>query len=134
MLARTRTEWNVTDRDVDPVFGCGCPLVLSVLRAIGARHAAAMHEAGLSARRPWTAEDWRQHFLEEDEKLVPRLRAVGVSSRTIGFLRMDHQIFLHELERYGRVVSVERLRRHAALEEDLVKRHHARLVRVRVAA
>lgn len=101
-------------------MACGCIGTIAFLRQLGCAHAARMHEARAAAHSAnWTADDWRAHIAEEDQRLFPLLACCF--PREVATLRAHHRTFVAELATFGRIVSTTLLEAHSALEDALVQ-------------
>jgi len=92
---------------------CGCAKTIALLRAVGARHAAMMHERG-AAGDPgaWSAADWQTHMAEEEALVFPLFRPEA-SIR----LTAEHVVFRRQLAAGGRVDLVL-MRAHSLAEDE----------------
>lgn len=99
---------------------CKCRRVIETLRKLGATHAATMHDlAARGVPHAWTKQDWLLHFAEEERLLFPRLAARGQLA-LVRTLAQEHAFFRGELQRYGRIVSQDRMDHHAEVEDNAV--------------
>lgn len=99
---------------------CKCRKVIETLKRLGARHAAYMHDlAARGVPHEWTREDWLLHFREEEVLLFPLLIARG-HGPLVRKLAGEHAFFRNELTQYGRIVSLDRMDKHAEIEDQAV--------------
>lgn len=109
---------------------CGCDVAVAVLAALGAKHAARMHE-GSAAREParWPVRDWGMHMLEEERYFIPVV--ARMDPRAAREMIDDHEVFRYELSRYGEIRDLARMRRHSRAEDRFAERMVAQgLVRI----
>lgn len=103
-------------------MACGCTGTIAFLRQLGCAHAARMHEARAAESgraATWSADDWRAHIAEENQRLFPLL--AYCFPREVAALRAQHRTFVAELATFGRIVSTTLLEAHSALEDALVQ-------------
>ena len=136
---RPRRDYASTGRA--PLFSpCPCAadaaLVAEVFAALDMPHAAAMHAAGPD--RGWSANDWRAHIAEEEDKLFPALLAAGAEQSDVDELLADHRFYLATLEgQIGPVVELPRgdlphsIDGHGALEDALIVTFGKRILPLR---
>lgn len=122
MLAKHVPSRNCIDcgkpRGAD-VGACTCEKTIRVLKKIGAKHAAMMHErnAGGYSILDWTPMDWYMH-MDEEERLLFRY----FPSEVVALLLAHHRIFRRELAMYGRIMSTDLMTQHSRIEDDTVAR------------
>jgi hypothetical protein len=86
---------------------CPCKLTAEFMMRNGAVTAASMH-VGADG-------DWRTHIAEEDKFFRPFI-VEHFPLLTLVYDE-DHRVFLFELDKFGKIVSQDRLKRHAAMED-----------------
>lgn len=91
---------------------CPCILTAEFMTRLGALQAARMH---IDKGAPWTTRDYFVHLDEEDQFFRPFL--VEVFPLLLAVYDDDHRQFRAELAAVGRIVSEERWKAHAALED-----------------
>lgn len=99
---------------------CGCDVAISVLKALGATHAARMH-VGKAAASPasWSERDWRMHMHEEERYFNPIVAQIDPFAAQE--MEDDHNAFREQFEKYGRIVDLERMWRHSASEDHFAR-------------
>lgn len=90
---------------------CSCSATLRWLCEHGAAHACAQRKEQ-RAEIHWSAEDWLEHFAEEERLFCPRLPA-PVARR----IEDDHRRFRAQLRATGQV-DLREMSAHAALEDQ----------------
>jgi hypothetical protein len=86
---------------------------VALLRAVGARHAAAMHERGAAADpSAWSPADWLAHMAEEEALVFPLFRP-AVAAR----LTAEHVVLRRQLAEAGRL-DPSLIRAHSLIEDD----------------
>lgn len=93
-------------------MSCPCLITVEFMTRIGAVSAAQAHLKKPSER---TEADERLHISEEDKWFRPFI--VEHFPLLAAVYDEDHRVFLRELDTHGRIVSVERMLRHAAMED-----------------
>jgi hypothetical protein len=89
---------------------CSCSATLRWLCEHGARHACAQRKEQ-RAELHWSAEDWLEHFDEEERLFCPRLPAPVAAK-----IREDHRRFRAQIRASGQV-DLREMSDHAALED-----------------
>lgn len=100
-------------------MGCKCtddPETVEFLKRYGGTHAAAMHA---NREKEWTALDWRLHIEEEDNSALRPFMEKHYQC-LLAVYDADHQAFIEQLARYGKIVDLSRLNAHAKMEEWVI--------------
>jgi len=91
---------------------CPCKTAIAFMVRLGAKHAAKMHAQGATDNpEKWPNLDWDLHE-DEEEKLFFPLLTKPVARQFVA----EHKIFQAERKKYGKIMSLELLRAHAARE------------------
>lgn len=94
---------------------CPCLITAEFMTRLGAVHAAQMHRDRDKDINEWKAADWRAHISEEDKLLRPYI--AEHFPLILPLYDEDHRVFLDELTRSGKIMSLERMHSHAKLED-----------------
>lgn len=94
---------------------CDCTSTLQYMAKRGARHAMRMLALGLHESK-WAKHDFPIHFREENYFFFPYI-PTQVADR----LRADHVVFLTEIKKYGRIISITLFAQHATIENHWAK-------------
>jgi hypothetical protein len=97
---------------------CACQNVVDLLSELGAEHAKKLAASGGSDHpEDMSKEDWLAHMEEEERLFFPLLTLSWREN-----LAADHDRFRHQLAEAG-AIETEDARRHAGLEDWLVREH-----------
>lgn len=103
--------------------GCDCAKTIAVLSAMGAKHAARMHENSAAENiYDWSPADWMLHMKEEEDLLFPEIARRAGSWYWPNILIDQHKTFRYQIEKYGRL-DENLMREHSKLEDELVKKY-----------
>lgn len=100
--------------------GCNCPFAIQWMAKKGGPHSKRMLASGLTESQ-WPAHELVAHLHEEPIYFFPHLPRFIVRQ-----LEAHHVVFLRELREYGKIVSVELFKKHAAIENTYAKELLAR--------
>lgn len=93
---------------------CKCKRMARVMRALGATHAASMHD---NLGKKWSNQDWLTHFREEETYIFPIMWKLGMKKEVNRLLR-EHDKYRDQIARYGHITDKEGLVQHALLEDQ----------------
>lgn len=101
--------------DSGPVKECPCKVTMRVMASLGAKKTARMH---LQPNNEWSDQDWEDHLTEEDDVLIPILRARG-HQREADRIATEHVVMRRFRQQHGKW-PMDALMQHAAYEDWVV--------------